>query len=268
MTLADLTLGWPGEPSVVLLQREGDEVVRLASVGPVGEQRPWASVSKLAVALACARECDEGRARDEDPVGETGATLAQLLSHCGGYGFEENDPRYAPGTRRVYSNVGIDRAVEAVRGTLSVDEWLSQRVLRPLDMTETELKGRPSAGLVGSTADLTRLAAEWLAPRLLSEERDHRVTSVFGGDLAGVVPGFGRFDPCPWGLGPEIHGEKNHWMRGWSPAAFGHFGQSGALLLVDRDAGRALVATSSVPFGAWAKELWPAWSARLREWTP
>ncbi len=266
MTASDLTLGWPGEPSVVLLCRVGDDVVVLARAGNLEDIRPWASVTKLVVALACAREVDEGTVHDDDVVAENGATFAQLLAHCGGFGLEERDPRYPPGARRVYSNIGIDQAADWARGDLDLGPWLSGRVLDPLGLEHTSLLGRASSGLAGSTSDLARLAGEWLSPHLLSSDRDTRVITPFGAELSGVVPGFGRFDPCPWGLGPEIHGTKDHWMRSWSPGAFGHFGQSGALVLVDRELGRALVATSSVPFGPWAREMWPQWSSRMREW--
>ena len=54
-------------------------------------------------------------------------------------------------------------------------------------------------------------------------------------DLVGIVPGVGRFDPCPWGLGVELHGDKSpHWMgRAASPSTFGHFGGAGTMMWVD-----------------------------------
>ena len=49
------------------------------------------------------------------------------------------------------------------------------------------------------------------------------------------MPGVGSFDPCPWGLGVEIHGAKHpHWMgRANSPETFGHFGGAGTMMWVD-----------------------------------
>ena len=60
--------------------------------------------------------------------------------------------------------------------------------------------------------------------------------------LAGVLPGFRRFDPCDWGLGVEIRGRKQpHWTGAAnSPSTFGHFGRSGSFLWVDPEAGRPL----------------------------
>ena len=54
--------------------------------------------------------------------------------------------------------------------------------------------------------------------------------------LDGFVPGYGRHRPCDWGLGFEIRGHKSpHWTApSASPETFGHFGQSGTFLWIDR----------------------------------
>ena len=59
----------------------------------------------------------------------------------------------------------------------------------------------------------------------------------------GVVPGVGRFDPCDWGFGFELHdGKDPHWMAAASSAAtFGHFGGAGTFFWVDPVAGLATV---------------------------
>ena len=61
--------------------------------------------------------------------------------------------------------------------------------------------------------------------------------------LAGVLPGFGRFEPNDWGLGFELRDDKRpHWTgTGNSPRTFGHFGAAGTFLWVDPDAGLACV---------------------------
>ena len=262
----DLTDGWPGEPAVVVLTLDAGVPVVVASHGDLAEPRPWASVGKLAVALAVGVEVDWGLHDYAEPAGPAGATLAHLLSHSSGLGAEESDRRRAVGERRVYSNAGIDRAVRHVVGDGDAAEWLASRVFRPLGMSTTVLEGRPAAGVVGSTEDLATLAVAWLRSDALSTSTRDRIVTPYLADLDGIVPGFGSFRPCPWGLGPEVRGTKHHWMGQWPPSAFGHFGQSGALLLADADAGIAVVATSTVPFGAWAVELWPRWvdAARAR----
>ena len=84
------------------------------------------------------------------------------------------------------------------------------------------------------------------------------------GGQGSVVPGFGSFSPCPWALGPEVKGTKDHWMgSAWPATSYGHFGKSGALLLIDPVAQVAVVALSSEPFGQWAVDLWPTWTNEM-----
>ena len=78
-------------------------------------------------------------------------------------------------------------------------------------------------------------------------------------ELIGVLPGYGRQVPNPWGLGPEIRGEKSpHWTGSSnSPATWGHFGQAGTLLWVDPEQQTVLVVLTDEPFGELAIERWP-----------
>jgi len=260
-----LAEGWPGEPAVVVSRWRDGGWQTLATYGDLDEARPWASVSKLATALAAAIEVEARRASFEERVDADGVTLAHLLSHSSGLGLEESDPRTTPGTKRVYSNVGIDRAAGRLAGATGVRDWLSKRVLSPLSMTSSELVGRAAEGVVGSTRDLATFAREWVTPTLVSTTTRDVSATPFLGDLAGIVPGFGRFNPCPWGLGVEIRGDKHHWMGDWPAASFGHFGRSGALALVNVEEGLCVVATSTVAFGAWAHDLWPHWTTRVRQ---
>ena len=131
-------------------------------------------------------------------------------------------------------------------------------------MSSTRLQGRPSAGVIGSTQDLTTLAVAWLRPDAIAKATRDRQITPYLPDLVGVVPGFGRCSPCPWGIGPEIRGKKQHWMGEWPDTSFGHFGQSGSLMLLDASENIGVVATTSVPFGPWAVELWPKWTSAMR----
>ena len=238
-------------------------LVEVARSGDVAVPRPWASVSKLVVAMAIGADADDGRCRYEQPVGPTDATLAHLLSHSGGFGLEAEDRMVPVGTRRVYSNIAVDMAVEAVTDRAPA-QWLAERVFDPLTMRESELVGRPASGVVGSTRDLASFAGEWLRATLIRSSTRDRIVSPFLAELDGIVPGFGRFRPCPWGLGPEVRGSKRHWMGDWPADSAGHFGQSGALALFNVREGIAVVATTGEPFGAWAVALWPEWTSRVR----
>jgi hypothetical protein len=52
-------------------------------------------------------------------------------------------------------------------------------------------------------------------------------------------------------------------MGDWPPASFGHFGQSGAMMLLNADEGLGLVATSTESFGPWAVHRWPEWTSAM-----
>ena len=255
---------WPAGSAAAVVRLDGGVEAVLASDGDLSVERPWASVSKLAVALAMGVEHDWGLHDLDESVGPQGATIANLLSHSAGLGLEEDDRRAPIATRRVYSNYGVDLAVAAVVGEADAPSWLDRRIFVPLGMTGTRLEGRPAAGVVGPTRDLITLAVAWLRPDAVARATRDRMITPYLPDLDGVVPGFGRFSPCPWGIGPEIHGAKRHWMGDWPPASFGHFGMSGALVLLDAAAGFGVVATSPEPFGPWAVDLWPRWTSDVR----
>lgn len=255
---------WPGSPSAIVFRLDGGLIERVAEIGDLDDVRPWASVSKMAVALAMGVENDWDLHKFTEGVGPRGATIANLLSHSSGLGPEPGDPVVPIATKRVYSNYGYDFVVQAILGTNSPQNWLADRVFSPLGMATTRLEDRPAAGVSGSTNDLLRLGVGWLRPDGIARETRNRMISPYLPDLDGIVPGFGRFTPNPWGIGPEIRGSKRHWMGEWPPESFGHFGQSGALILLNAQEHIGVVATSTVAFGPWAVALWPEWVTKMR----
>ena len=262
----DAASDWPGSPSYIALRLEGGSALRINEYGDLDEVRPWASVSKMTVAMAFGVEVDWELHSYDEQVGPHGATFAHLLSHSSGLGLEESDPVVPIATKRVYSNYGYDRAVEAIVGENDAAEWLSYRVFEPLGLSATSLVGRPAAGVSGSTEDLATLAIAWLRCDGIARPTRDRLIRPYLPDLAGIVPGFGRFTPCPWGIGPEVRGEKRHWMGDWPATSFGHFGLSGSMMLLNADEGIALVATSSEPFGAWASNCGPSGPVPSGRW--
>jgi len=273
-TLASHLAGWPSAAAIAVLScdrsgdRPGTEVV--ATAGPLDEPFGWASVTKLLVCLASLVALEEASVTLDDPAGPPEATLAHLLAHASGLPFEGSQPVSRPGTRRIYSNTGIEVAAAHLEDRTGIPfaDYLGSGVLGPLGMEETVLDGSPAHGASSPLNDLLRLAGEFLVPSLVSPETMRRATTVAYPGLVGVLPGFGRQDPCDWGLGPEIRGQKSpHWTGKLnSPATFGHFGQSGSLLWVDPAVDLALVALSSTPFGPWAKEAWPLLSDAVLDW--
>ncbi len=255
--------GWP-ENSAVLIRRvseQADDV--LHAEGDLSVRRPWASVSKLVTSWGVARAASRSEVDLDEPDGD-GVTMAHLLAHASGWRLEESSPRSPVGTRRVYSNVGVDRAV--ARLTSDPTQWCAHEVFVPLGLTSCALDGRPAAGVVGSLEDMGELMTAWCRGDDLRSDIHRRFRSPFLPSLAGVVPGFGRFDPCPWGLGPEVRGAKNHWMGSrTSPESYGHFGQSGTLALVDPERDVVIVAAAGEEFGPWAVERWPSWTDEIVE---
>ena len=277
-----LELDWPvgrGGAAVV-----SPSAVETASLGGVAgdDEFAVASVTKLMTSLAALAAVSSGRIGLDDPVPQAAdrpetITLRHLLAHAGGYPFEPPGRPRPPEQRRIYSNLGFRLLAEALADAAGTTfpSWLSTSVLDPLGMTATRLVHRngidedPAAGAASTLDDLVRLArcllergAPVIGPDLFAE-----ATTVQFPGLAGLVPGVGRFDPCDWGLGFELHdGKRPHWMGDRrSPAAFGHFGATGCFLWVDPDAGLAAAAVTDRSFddGKWAMATWPAWSDRL-----
>jgi CubicO group peptidase (beta-lactamase class C family) len=276
------SLDWPvRRAGVAVVSPSGTETAfRGQATG--ADQFEVASVTKLMTSLAALAAVEQGRIGLDDPVPQAGnpagpVSLRHLLAHAGGFPFEPPGRPRPPEQRRIYSNLGFRILAEAVADAVgtSFPGWLAASVLDPLRLSATRLQRRegveddPAAGAVSTLDDLARLA------RCLLEEGDPVVgrelfaeaTDVQFPGLAGLVPGVGRFDPCDWGLGFELHdGKRPHWMGDRrSPGAFGHFGASGCFLWVDPDAALAAAAVSDRPFddAKWAMATWPAWSDRL-----
>jgi CubicO group peptidase (beta-lactamase class C family) len=236
----------------------------MATRGDSANRFRWASVTKLATALAVLIAVDAGTVALDEAAGPPGSTVRHLLAHASGMPFEGREPISAPGRRRIYSNPGFDAlgALLAERAGASFETVLDAMVLAPLGMAETRLLERPSQGLHGPLDDLVRLAAELLRPTLVSSRLFAEATTVAFSGLKGVLPGVGSFDPFDWGLGFELRDAKSpHWTGARnSPATVGHFGGSGTFLWVDPGAGVGLVVLTDRAFGPWALEAWPALS--------
>lgn len=233
----------------------------LAQRGDPDRPRAWRSVTKTLTGYAAGIALQEGRVSLEDEVGRPGVTLRHLLTHASGYFYESDSVLQRPGLRRHYSNFGVDEAARHIARRTGGDfgRWVHDRVTGPLGMSQLEWTGSASVGAVGPLADLARFAAEVLRPTLLEDEWYREVTTPQLGELVGIMPGFGKQSPNPFGLGFEVRGTKSpHWTgSGNSEATVGHFGMRGTAFWVDPEADLALVTGTSHEFCDAHREVMP-----------
>ena len=250
---------------VALVLRVGGDVVY--SHGDVDRVFPLASVTKPIVAWSVLIAVERGLISLDDPAGPEGSTVRHLLAHASGLPFEGRRPVAAPEKRRIYSNEGFDvlgEVIEAATG-VGVAQWVRETVFEPLGMATADIPGSPAHAGVASASDVSLFGAELASPTLVSGPLAALAALSQFPTLAGVTPGYGRFNPCPWGLGLEIRGEKSpHWTApDASPRTIGHFGQSGSFIWVDPEARRQAVFLGARPFGRAHAAHWPELSDQI-----
>jgi len=241
--------GWPCEHAAVAVTGRIE-----ASYGELERPFWWASVTKLATAVAVLVAAEEGIVDLDEPAGPPGATVRHLLAHASGLPPEGETPISEPGKKRIYSNTGFELLAAHVgeRAEMPFVEYFEAVWGFPLG-------GSAGHGITAPLAQLLSVARELLAPSRLAPESLAEARSVQFPGLGGVLPGFGRFEPNDFGLGLEIRdGKHPHWTGARnSPATFGHFGRGGTFLWVDPEAGLALACLTDLEFGDWAKDAWP-----------
>jgi CubicO group peptidase (beta-lactamase class C family) len=267
MSALHLVTDWP-------VDHVGAAIISDAGVIHVGEldrRYALASLSKPISAWAIMVAVEEAVIDLDQPLRHVaapeGATMRHLLSHAAGFAFDGEQPIAAIERSRTYSNTGIERAADelAAAASMTFDDYLDEAVLASLGMAATALRGSPAYGITSTLADMIVFASELRRPTLLARSTVDEMIRPQYPSLGGIVPGVGRFDRCPWGLGVELHGDKSpHWMgRANSAATFGHFGGAGTMMWVDPLADVAVVALTDRRFEEWsddALQLWPAFS--------
>ena len=223
-------------------------------------------MTKPLVAYAVLIAVEEGSLALDQPAGPPGSTVANLLSHSSGLAPEAGDEATISrlATRRIYSNHGFEILGQTLEQATGIDvaTYLREGVCDPLGMTATSLDGSPAHGATSTVDDLLRFGGELLRPTLLAPETRAQLATPHLPELDGVLPGFGRQVPNPWGLGFEIRGDKTpHWTgSGNAPSTFGHFGRAGTFLWLDPSIDGFCVVLTDRPFGPWAATAWPAFS--------
>ena len=253
----------------------------LVEAGQIDEVFPFASVTKPIVAWSALVAVERGLLDLEAPAGAgtargsagagapvlPGATVRHLLAHTSGIAFDSDAVLAAPGTRRIYSNRGIELLGERLEEATAtpLETWVETTVLEPLGMSSVLVPGSPAHSGEGSARDLAVFARELAAPRLVGADLAAEATSVAFPGLDGVLPGYGRQAPNDFGLGVEVRGRKHpHWTgTANSPATFGHFGQSGSFIWVDPVARRQAVFLGAQPFRRAHVTQWPELSDQI-----
>ena len=241
--------GWPCDHVAVAVAGAAE-----GQRGDIGRVFEWASVTKLATAVAVLVACEEGIVDLDEAAGPPGSTLRHLLAHASGLAFDEPATLAEPGRRRIYSNTGFELAAALV----------AERAEMPFaayfeDVWGFPLAGSPASGVEATLSELVAVARELLEPTRLSRELLGVAATVQFAGLDGVLPGFGRMEPNDWGLGLELRDSKSpHWTGSLnSPSTFGHFGRSGTFLWVDPERELALACLTDLAFGDWARDAWP-----------
>ncbi|MBP3088040.1 class C beta-lactamase-related serine hydrolase [Corynebacterium sp. sy017] len=238
----------------------GVESALVATAGDIHRVFELASVTKLLCAYGFLIAISEGVVELDTPCGPTDATVKHLLAHAAGVGFSQDDPIKKPEQRRIYSSYGFELLSAAVERETDIPfpEYLHEAVFAPLGMHNSLLHGSAGHGARSSVYDLTLFAREVLFPQLLDDQTVAQACHTTFPGLAGIVPGYGMYKPCDWGLGFEIKGAKNpHWTGQSMPSdVVGHFGQSGTYMWLHRPSKRAMIALTDRAFGPWAKEVW------------
>ncbi|MDZ7674011.1 MAG: serine hydrolase domain-containing protein [Acidimicrobiales bacterium] len=237
----------------------------LATHGDTRATFPLASLSKVLAAVTFHLATEEGTISLDDEAGPPGSTVRHLLAHASGLPPDgDPTPLGPPANRRVYSNLGFEVLGSHLeeRAGMSYAEYARAALVETLGLTGTELTGSPAHAHRSTVDDVCAVLASVVTHRLLAAPTVEAMTTPAFADLAGVLPGFGKQDPNPWGLGVEVRGHKDpHWTSPHnSPRTWGHFGQTGTFVWFDPEAGTdglGLVVLTDRDFGPWAIEAWP-----------
>ena len=227
----------------------------------------WASITKPVTALAALVAAEEGTIDLDEPAGPPGSTIRHLLSHASGLPVQRGPADREAGTRRIYSNAGIEVAAEriAAHAEMPFSEYLSKAVLKPLGM-------RPSCaarrrGLHGTLDDLAALVRELFAPTLVAPRPSPRRRA----SSSRASPASSRSRPLrPQRLGTRLRAEGREaaaLLRDADLTAhLRPLGWKRHVLLGRPGAEPGARALTDLEFGDWAKEAWPVFSdAVVRE---
>ncbi|HST13379.1 MAG TPA: serine hydrolase domain-containing protein [Gaiellaceae bacterium] len=176
--------GWPCEHAAVAVTGVAE-----ASVGDRAHRFPWASVTKVASAVAFLVAAEEGIVDLDEAAGPPGSTFRHLLAHASGLPFDRGAPIARPGARRIYSNYGFEVAAAFVaeRAGMPFTDYFAH----VWGETTAVLSGSAGSGVEGTLDDLLAIAHELREPTRIAAETLEEASTVQFPGLVGVLPGFG-----------------------------------------------------------------------------
>lgn len=242
-----------------------------ATRGDVDRGFALASVSKVLTAIATHIAVEEGTVGLDDDAGPEGSTVRHLLAHASGLA-PDGDLQVLgpPGRKRIYSNLGFEVLAEHIgrRAGMPFEEYARLALVDSLGLEHTEVSGSPAHEHRSSVRDLCTVLTSAVGGELVASTTLDAMTTPAFPELAGVLPGYGKQDPNPWGLGVEVRGHKHpHWTAPEnSPRTWGHFGRAGTFVWFDPDAGPTgigLVVLTDRDFDRWAIDAWPPLSTAV-----
>ncbi len=242
-----------------------------ATHGDVDRVFALASVSKVLAAITTHVAVEEGTIGLDDDAGPEGSTVRHLLAHASGLA-PDGDVQVLgpPGRKRIYSNLGFEVLAEflGTRAGMPYGEYARLALVEALGLGQTDVSGSSAHEHRSSVRDLCTILRAAVGGELLASTTLGAMTTPAVPELAGVLPGFGKQDPNPWGLGVEVRGDKHpHWTAPEnSPRTWGHFGRTGTFVWFDPDGGPSgigLVVLTDHDFDQWAIDAWPPLSTAV-----
>ena len=230
---SDLLAQWPGGTDGAVVVRRGvSGHVERSQLGELDARRlAWASVTKVAVAMAAMVAVEEGSSRSTTQRGLR-ARRSASSSRTRRASLPRRKAVAAPErTRRIYSNAGYEVLGDAPR---AVERELDRRATSTARLAalghgpEDRLEGSPAWGLSGPSRTLPCWRRRPWSPRLISARLAAEMRTVQFPALAGVLPGLRPIRPLP--LGPRPRGQGGEGARtgpggAGVRASVGHFGQ-------------------------------------------
>lgn len=225
-----------------------------------------ASVTKLLCAYAILVAAEEGAVELDQPAGPEGSTVRHLLAHASGLAFGERVVQAPVASKRIYSSAGFEVLAELIEHETSIPfaDYLAEAVFEPLQMTTAALVGPAGHGAQASAADLSRFAAELLAPTLISPQTYKTAISVQFPGLNGILPGYGPSGLMIGDWASKYVDKRIHIDRTREFCVdVRPFRSIRTFLWVDPSIDAACVVLTDRAFGDWAKPLWTELSDRV-----